>query len=146
MGLWVLGLGFGVWGLGFEVWNFGSAIFAFGMMQKLSNLVDADLEKKISQLASIDRVGWDLERIIVPPFSSEADSEMLDLCEKLTGYESGSVAFATEAPFLQQLGMDVVVLGPGDIEVAHQPDEYLALDRIDPTISFLSKLIGHSCL
>jgi len=110
------------------------------------NKLQTDLEKNISQLASIDRVGWDLERIIVPPFSSEADSEMLDLCEKLTGYESGSVAFATEAPFLQQLGMDVVVLGPGDIEVAHQPDEYLALDRIDPTISFLSKLIGHSCL
>jgi acetylornithine deacetylase len=56
------------------------------------------------------------------------------------------VAFATEAPYLQQLGMDVVVLGPGDIDVAHQPDEYLALDRIQPTIKFLSQLIGRCCL
>ncbi len=110
------------------------------------NKLQADLERKISQLASIDRVGWDLERIIVPPFCSETGSEMLGLCEKLTGYQSESVAFATEAPFLQQLGMDVVVVGPGDIEVAHQPDEYLSFDRINPTISFLSKLIDQSCL
>ena len=110
------------------------------------NKLQADLERKISQLASIDRVGWDLERIIVPPFCNETGSEMLGLCEKLTGYQSESVAFATEAPFLQQLGMDVVVVGPGDIEVAHQPDEYLSFDRINPTISFLSKLIDQSCL
>jgi acetylornithine deacetylase len=68
------------------------------------------------------------------------------LCEKLTGHQAESVAFATEAPYLQQLGMDVVVLGPGDIAVAHQPDEYLSLERINPTIDFLSQLIGHCCL
>jgi acetylornithine deacetylase len=42
--------------------------------------------------------------------------------------------------------MDVVVLGPGDIDVAHQPNEFLPLDRVQPTINFLSQLIGHSCL
>jgi acetylornithine deacetylase len=42
--------------------------------------------------------------------------------------------------------MDVVVLGPGDIEQAHQPDEYLALDRIPPTIEMLRALITSFCL
>lgn len=105
-----------------------------------------DLERVIAELASGDRVDWQLERLIVPPFCAQSDSEMLALCEKLTGHSAGSVAFATEAPYLQQLGMDVVVLGPGDIDVAHQPNEYLNFDRIDPSISFLSQLIRQCCL
>ena len=43
---------------------------------------------------------------------------------------AGTVAFSTEGPFLQALGMETVIFGPGSIDQAHQPDEYLALDRI----------------
>jgi len=71
---------------------------------------------------------------------------MVALCESLTNHQAGSVSFATEAPYLHELGMDVVVLGPGNIDQAHQPDEYLALDRIQPTIDFLTQLIGRCCL
>ena len=110
------------------------------------NRLQMELEDAIARLAIDDGVEWELDRIIVPPFSGKADSEIVALCEKLTGHASGSISFATEAPFLQQLGMDVVVIGPGDINVAHQPDEHLDLDRIPPSISFLSKLIGHCCL
>jgi acetylornithine deacetylase len=46
---------------------------------------------------------------------------------------------------LQQLGMQTVIYGPGDIAQAHQPDEFLALDRIQPTIDVLVKLIGQYC-
>jgi acetylornithine deacetylase len=56
------------------------------------------------------------------------------------------VAFATEAPYLQQLGMDVLVMGPGNIDQAHQPDEYLLADRISPTVNYLSQLIFRYCL
>ncbi|MCS5587207.1 MAG: acetylornithine deacetylase [Porticoccaceae bacterium] len=105
-----------------------------------------DLERQIGTIADADKVDWQLEKLLVPPFCAEDHSELLALCEKLTGHSRQSVAFATEAPYLQQLGMDVVVLGPGDIEVAHQPDEYLPMDRIKPTIDFLSQLIGRCCL
>jgi acetylornithine deacetylase len=56
------------------------------------------------------------------------------------------VAFGTEAPFLQDMGIDTIVLGPGDIEQAHQPDEYLALDRVQPCINLLRQFISHYCL
>jgi acetylornithine deacetylase len=42
--------------------------------------------------------------------------------------------------------MDTVILGPGDIAQAHQPDEYLALDRIPRTLELLRGLIGRFCL
>ncbi len=105
-----------------------------------------DIEQHIDRIALADNVDWELQKLLVPPFCAQEQSEIVALCEKLTGHHRQSVAFATEAPYLQQLGMDVVVLGPGDIDVAHQPDEYLAMDRIKPTIDFLSQLIGHCCL
>jgi acetylornithine deacetylase len=39
-----------------------------------------------------------------------------------------------------------LILGPGDIEQAHQPDESLPMDRIVPTVSLLRELIGRYCL
>ena len=108
--------------------------------------LQTDLERQIASIANADKVDWHLDKLLVPPFCAEDHSELVALCEILTGHSAQSVAFATEAPYLQQLGMDVVVLGPGDIDVAHQPDEYLALDRVQPTIDFLSQLIGRCCL
>ncbi|VAW86734.1 Acetylornithine deacetylase, partial [hydrothermal vent metagenome] len=52
----------------------------------------------------------------------------------------------TEGPYLTELGIETIILGPGDIDQAHQPDEYLALDRIQPTVELLSKLIRQFCL
>lgn len=81
-----------------------------------------------------------------PAFSTAPDSPFVASVEKLTGSASEVVAFATEAPFLQQLGMETLVLGPGSIDQAHQPDEFLALDQIQPTLDILSALIHQYCL
>jgi acetylornithine deacetylase len=42
--------------------------------------------------------------------------------------------------------METVVFGPGDIDQAHQPDEYLSADRLQPTIDTLGKVIARYCL
>ena len=82
----------------------------------------------------------------VPAMETAADAPIVELVEKLTGHAPEAVAFATEAPFLSQLGMDAVVMGPGDIAQAHQPDEYLALDRIPPTIDILKQVVDTVCI
>jgi acetylornithine deacetylase len=82
----------------------------------------------------------------VPAMETAADAPIVKLAEKLTGHASEAVAFATEAPYLSQLGMDAVVMGPGDIAQAHQPDEYLALDRLPPTIDILKQLVDTICI
>ena len=81
----------------------------------------------------------------IPAMETGSDAEIIRVTEKLTGYAAGAVAFGTEAPYLQQLGMNTVVLGPGDIEQAHQPDEYLALDRLEPTIRLIRDLVKSVC-
>ena len=82
----------------------------------------------------------------VPAFETDADAELVLAAERLTGHTAGGVSFGTEAPFLTALGMETIVLGPGDIAVAHQPDEHLPLAAIDPTVKLLRELIALSCV
>jgi acetylornithine deacetylase len=82
----------------------------------------------------------------LPAMETPADSPLVRAAEELTGHSAGAVAFGTEGPFFNDLGMQTVILGPGDIEQAHQPDEFLALDRIEPTVSLLRGLIHRFCL
>jgi acetylornithine deacetylase len=65
--------------------------------------------------------------------------------ERLTGHTAEAVAFGTEAPYLDRLGTETLVLGPGDIDQAHQPDEFIALDRVQPTVDLLRQLIDRFC-
>jgi acetylornithine deacetylase len=80
----------------------------------------------------------------IESFTNE-NSELAAVTEKLTGHAPESVAFGTEGPFLQQLGMDTIILGPGSIDLAHQPDEYMAVDQVQPCISILQSLIRRYC-
>ncbi|RJS92381.1 acetylornithine deacetylase [Salinisphaera sp. Q1T1-3] len=80
-----------------------------------------------------------------PAFETPADSPIVAACETLTGQTAAAVDFATEGAFYNAMGMESIVLGPGDIALAHQPDEYLALDRIPPTQRILHGLIDRFC-
>lgn len=82
----------------------------------------------------------------VPPLATAADAPIVRTVEALTGAEAGSVAFATEGPFLAQLMGDTVVLGPGDIAQAHQPDEYLAVARFNPMRELIGELVTRLCI
>lgn len=66
------------------------------------------------------------------------------LAMALTGANAaGVVAFGTEAGIFQELGMDCVVCGPGFIEQAHKPDEFIALDQMQACLTMLAGLHPH---
>ena len=77
---------------------------------------------------------------------TDIDSEIVKVSERLAGEPTGSVAFGTEGPFLNSIGIDTVILGPGDIEQAHQANEYLSMDRIAPMQHILKGMIDHFCM
>ena len=113
-----------------------------------SNMLRAELDRRLHPIAEADGVDINLQAITpaIMPFAGMDSSPLVAACEELTGHAAESVAFGTEAPFFAQMGMDTVVLGPGDIDQAHQPDEYLALERMDPMIVVLRNLIKKYCL
>ena len=82
----------------------------------------------------------------VPGFETDINSEVIQVAEKLCGREPGTVAFGTEGPYLNAMGLDTVILGPGDIDQAHQANEYLSLDRIPPMMDILINMVNHFCI
>ncbi|KXJ50029.1 MAG: acetylornithine deacetylase [Neptuniibacter pectenicola] len=113
----------------------------------LDNLRE-DVSKRLAPLAHQFGVNITTEALFpgIPAFANQRDSDLVRMAEKLTGFQAESVAFGTEAPFMQDLGMDTIVMGPGSIDQAHQPDEYLAFDQIKPTVAILEKMITQYCL
>jgi acetylornithine deacetylase len=110
--------------------------------------VRAEIAQRMKVIAAQHDLEIELRSLVndIGPFEQGAQSELVQLAEALTGHRAGAVAFATEAPFLQQLGMETIVMGPGSIDRAHQPDEYLELDQIQPCIALLQQCIRHYCL
>jgi acetylornithine deacetylase len=82
----------------------------------------------------------------VEPFEESLDSTLIQTMQTLTGEAAQSVAFATEAAFMQQLGMETVIFGPGSIDQAHQPDEFIPLAQVQPAIDALTALIKRFCV
>ncbi len=80
----------------------------------------------------------------IPGYECQHDHPFIEGMEHICQTPSETVNYCTEAPFLQQL-CPTLVLGPGSIDQAHQPDEFLAFEFIDPTINILSQSIYQYC-
>ena len=94
--------------------------------------------------------GLEIERVPlfggIPAMETAADAAIVTAAEQLTGYSAGAVAFATEGPYLNRLGHETLILGPGSIEQAHQPDEFLAVDQIEPARHIIQVMVERFCL
>jgi len=73
------------------------------------------------------------------------NSTLVQLAEKMTHSESGVVAFGTEAPYYNAMGMETIVMGPGSIKQAHQPDEFIETRSLNPAVAVIRQLIAHYC-
>ncbi|WDI30065.1 acetylornithine deacetylase [Hyphococcus flavus] len=77
-----------------------------------------------------------------PFLAPSADNTAADLAKAITGHNSTDVvSYAAEAGQFQEAGMSVVVCGPGSIDQAHQPDEFITLDQVREGTVFMRKLI-----
>lgn len=67
------------------------------------------------------------------------------LCSLVGQNEQSTVSFATDAGWLQRLGMDCAIWGPGSIEVAHKPNEFLPKDEFEAARGMLERTIARFC-
>lgn len=78
-----------------------------------------------------------------PGLTIERDSEAEVLARALTGdNETRAVAYAAEAGLFQRAGMPAIICGPGSIEQAHQPDEWIERTQIEEGAAFMRRLIA----
>lgn len=81
-----------------------------------------------------------------PPLMAEEGAPVhRALCEETGRKGGGSVSFATDGGWLQGLGLDCVIWGPGSIEVAHRPDEYVPAEQLRAAEEPLERMIHRFC-
>lgn len=80
----------------------------------------------------------------VPPMTADGDDTAQTLAMRLSGCKHcGVVPFVTEGGQFQERGYSVVVCGPGSIDQAHQPNEYIEISQVTECELFMEKLIEH---
>lgn len=80
----------------------------------------------------------------IPGYECPPDHQLVQVVEALLGIEAEVVNYCTEAPYIQSV-CPTLVLGPGSINQAHQPDEYLETRFIKPTRELITKVVHHFC-
>ena len=89
--------------------------------------------------------GFEFEQLSgYPGMFTPADATVVDFVKGLTAVEGlKKITFGTEGGlFTERLGIPTVVCGPGNIEQAHKPNEYIALDQVENMNSFMQRLIN----
>lgn len=83
----------------------------------------------------------------IPGLDTEVEADVTVLAKKLAGRnDHAKVAYGTEAGLIQNiLDIPTVVCGPGSIEQAHKPDEFIKKSELDKCNAFLDRLIKHAC-
>lgn len=108
----------------------------------------AALKRVLLPVARKHQVELSIEPLFpgTPAFETKADSPLVKMAEKLTGYTANAVSFGTEAPFFNQLGAETIILGPGSIDQAHQANEYISHTQIQPGIEQIRHFIQALCI
>ena len=95
--------------------------------------------KQVSPATGIDTQCVNL----VPGLAPEQDSPAEHLALHLANANSThAVSYCTEAGLFQQIGIPAVICGPGSIEQAHKPDEYIDVSELRKCEQFMSRLIA----
>ena len=106
------------------------------------------LHQRLGRLLSDGELKLSFEPLFpgIEALETPAAAAIVQAAEDLTGAPAGVVGFGTEGPYLNALGMETVILGPGSVDCAHQPDEFLPLATLQPTLDLLRGLIGRFCV
>ncbi|MDH4046392.1 MAG: acetylornithine deacetylase [Gemmatimonadota bacterium] len=82
-----------------------------------------------------------------PPMLTPPDSPVICALRDVTGQqEPTTVSYATDAGWLQTLGLDCAIFGPGDIATAHRENEFVPIADLVAVRPMLEQVIRHFCM
>jgi acetylornithine deacetylase len=83
---------------------------------------------------------------VLPALNNGPEVEVVALAQELSGNNDiGKVSFGTEGSQFERAGIPTVVCGPGSIEQAHKPNEYVAIDQVAKCEQFMRRLMDRMC-
>jgi acetylornithine deacetylase len=109
-------------------------------LKHLQSYVDLIATPKLTRYAANARIET-ITETEVPGLAADAGSTAETLALKLAQLNRTiTVSFASEAGQFQRAEIPAVVCGPGSIDQAHQPDEYIEISQIEAGIGFMRRL------
>lgn len=109
--------------------------------QKISSYINDELLSKMHTESPSAKIHM-ATLSSIPAFEASEDSLFTQLIRRITGEPKLlKVSYGTEAGQFQQEGIPTLVCGPGSIEQAHRPDEYVSLEQLEKCKAFLSTLV-----
>jgi acetylornithine deacetylase len=81
----------------------------------------------------------------LPAFGIAPDHPLVRWAQQMAStahLSAGAVGFATEASMFSQAGIPTVVIGPGSIDQAHKPDEYIGYEQVAACEAFFDRIIA----
>ncbi len=113
------------------------------LLQRFHHYCEEELLPAMREVAPETRIETEV-MARVPALRHEPESTAVQLAQALTADLSFSkVPFAAEAGQFQEAGFPTVICGPGSIDQAHQPNEFLSLEQFEQGVAFMRGLIGH---
>jgi acetylornithine deacetylase len=110
----------------------------------LAELKDYVEREVLPEMRAVDaRSGFEFTQLSeIPALDTRAETAIVGLVQELTGTnETGKVSYGTEASQFHRAGIPTVVCGPGSIEQAHKPNEYITLEQVRKCEVFLARLM-----
>jgi acetylornithine deacetylase len=107
---------------------------------KVQAFVDKIALPRLTRFVSGPTIETTME-VDVPALAAQADNAAASLALKLTRSNTlNAASFATEAGHFQAAGLPTVVCGPGSIDQAHKPDEFIAISQLSACVDFMRAL------
>ena len=83
----------------------------------------------------------------MPGFETHGASEIAELGRSCAGtHDFGKVSFSSEASLFHNADIATILCGPGHIEQAHQPNEWIGLDQLARCEGFMRRLAERVCV
>lgn len=83
----------------------------------------------------------------LPPMKAPPGAEIERVALELTSHPFSLAApYYTEGAIYNEAGIPTIICGPGDIDQAHRPNEFITREQMDKGPPFLAKLIERVCL
>lgn len=114
---------------------------SFDLLDEVQSYVDREVVPALRRTAP--GAGVNIEVTAVSPaLAPEPDGAAMLLAQRLLGVDTpgGSVSFATDGSHFQAAGLSTVVCGPGSIDVAHRPNEFITREELAAGMHMLEGL------
>ena len=106
----------------------------------LQTFVEKEIIPEMHAVDPDARIEW--EEISTIPHLNTSDEQLIKFTQQLAGNESRNcVSFGTEAGLFEEIGIPAVVCGPGHIDQAHKPNEFIHRRQVQRCEQFIDELL-----